>query len=164
MNTEHTPNYISREDKNKRETERKTLYKGIMIESLPVIGLMFLAYFMFWLFGNTVTPYLIGGLLVWVTFQDARGVWRGSLAPRPSRLFVRVGKTLITLYSIFFVSSYFGGYGLLGFVFAGVLVSAYLLWRNREKYMWWIRHIESEYFGMTAEERREMNRREKIWD
>jgi bacteriorhodopsin len=82
---------------------------------------------------------------------DAKTVFKMSLS------------TIVVLWVLFYLSGLLGGYGLLGLILLGVIISIYILWRQKTVYMYWIEHIEREflYGGKTATELKKKKRQVK---
>jgi hypothetical protein len=72
----------------------------------------------------------------------------------PKQVFLLSLNTIIMLWVLYYLAYRLGAYGLLGIVILGVLMSFYILWRQRAEYLYWVEHIEREflYGGKTATE------------
>ena len=104
-------------------------------------------------------------LVVFVLFSilayDAWGVWRGILVLDWWRPVKSVLVSSLVLGLVIMLARWLGAYGFWGVLGLLVFVSLVLLWRRWETYLWWLRYIEREFFGMTAEERRLLNKNKK---
>lgn len=72
--------------------------------------------------------------------------------------------TLLVLFIIAGVYKWLGDYTILAFLLVVFFISGLILWSKREEYMVVIRHIETQVWGATAEERRDAKKRRKPYE
>lgn len=120
---------------------------------------MFLAAWFFLVILGAAYAYYIAFIVVLGAVWDGWLVWSRQQLPSARRVLVNASSTFVLLYGVWFLNYYLGAYGFLGFLFLILVLAGFTVFRQRALYMWWLRHIEKRFLGMTAEERRERNKR-----
>lgn len=91
--------------------------------------------------------------------RDAWMVWHEELEASPMRVFKMWGYLSAFLFVLYFLYGWLGSNGIWSMIGVTVGLALYLLWTRRKAYMGWIRYIEKRFWGETAEERWERNKK-----
>lgn len=141
---------LTNEDKRVISESLKETWPGLLL----TLGFWGLA----WLTGGNFSLIIVV-IIVGMVSYDAYKVTTGSESRDGLRLIKKCTIAFAFLYGIVWLNFFLGGYGLLGFLLLVTFLSSMILYRKRRLYMRWVRHIETRFWGMTAEERKEERRK-----
>lgn len=143
-------------NKHNSTISRSQLINTTLTSSFPM--LLFTIIIM-WLATKVTTTIIILIVILSLILFEYRNVTTQQQPMQPTRLLKNTFYTLAYLWFIILLSGLLGPYGLAGLFTIVLLITTILLWKRRDTYIWWLRYIEKEYFGMTREEQREQRRR-----
>lgn len=132
--------------------------KRIMKETMHNVGLSFLMLVPLYIYTLLFKPSFLGLLLGVYLFQIGL-LYFNKTKIKPQTLIWTAFTTYVFLWILYYLTYTIGAWGFLGLLIIIGVIVARILYMRWELYMRWIRHIESRFFGMTAEERREQRRR-----
>lgn len=137
--------------KDKQKNNHYSELKSVLSESWQVLFMILGIYAMIWLFKPS-PPIIIVGVVLMTTALSLRDHYT-KRKKQPLDFLWDVLKSFLFIYIIFCMNILLGGYGLLGFVILVLGLSAFIIFRQWPKFMWWIRYIERTHlYGKTREE------------
>lgn len=119
--------------------------------------LLYISCLYLWVWLAKPDPSLIILVLTYgAVLMEAWGAWKDEAKRDWWRPFSTAVTIIVFVYCVYALAWWLEGYGFLGLVLLVLFMSGYVLVKNRERFMFWIHHIEREflYGGKTAEERR----------
>lgn len=126
--------------------------KEILKASLPGVATTFVILFVILLF-NPSFPLM---LILITAFLLSKAIYKRRKLSDATGEIIGV---LVVLSIIKILYTYFGSAGVWSLLLVVIFLAGVILWRARKQYLAVLRDIEKQYFGMTAEERKELRKK-----